>query len=83
MDDLLSTNEAGKLLKISRQAIQKKILNKQLKAVKVGRNYVIPRDEILRALGDAIGEESKKEIDKAITKAMTEYRDAFKKLGKE
>jgi excisionase family DNA binding protein len=83
MDDLLSTNETAKLLRVSRQAIQKKIRNKQLKAVKVGRNYVIPRDEVLKMLGDVIGEESKKEIDKAIKKAIGEYRGAFKKLGKE
>lgn len=83
MNEFLSTVEAGKILGISRHAVQKRIKNKTLKAIKVGRNYVIPRSEILRILGDAIGEESKKEIDKAISKAITEYRDVFKRLGKE
>lgn len=83
MNEFLSTTEAGRILKVSRQAVQKRIQNKTLKATKVGRNYVIPRNEILRVLGDAIGEESKREIDKAISKAITEYRDVFKRLGKE
>jgi excisionase family DNA binding protein len=83
MNDLLSTSEVGKILKITRHAVQKRIKNKTLKAIKIGRNYAIPRDEVLRVLGDAIGEESKKEIDRAITKAIGEYRDVFKKLGSE
>jgi excisionase family DNA binding protein len=83
MNDFLSTSEAGKILRVSRHAVQKRIKNKTLKAMKVGRNYVIPRNEILRVLGDAIGEESKREIDKAISRAITEYRDVFKRLGEE
>lgn len=83
MNEFLSTTEVAKILEISRHAVQKRIKNKTLKATKVGRNYVIPRNEILRVLGDAIGEESKKEIDKAISKAITQYRDVFKRLGKE
>lgn len=83
INDLLSTIEAAKILKISRQAMLKRISSKNIKAIKVGRNYVIPRDEVLKALGEIIGEDSKNEIDKAIKKAMSEYQDAFKKLGKE
>jgi excisionase family DNA binding protein len=83
MNEFLSTVEAGKILKISRHAVQKRIKNKTLKAIKVGRNYVIPRDEMLRVLGDAIGEESKREIDRAVSRAISEYRDVFKRLGKE
>lgn len=83
MNEFLSTVEAGEMLKISRHAVQKRIKSKTLKAVKVGRNYVIHRSEILRVLGEAIGEENKKEIDKAISKAMAEYQDVFRRLGRE
>jgi len=83
MDDLLSTSEVGKLLKISRQAVLKKLKSKKIKAIKIGRNYAIPREEVLKLLGDVIGEESKKEINKAIRKALNEYQEVFKKLGKE
>lgn len=83
MEELLSIAEVGRLLRVSRQAIHKRIRSKQLKAVKIGRNYVIHRDEVRKALGEIIGEETKREINKAIKKAVTEYRGAFKKLGKE
>ncbi|MBM3257442.1 MAG: helix-turn-helix domain-containing protein [Candidatus Liptonbacteria bacterium] len=83
MNDFLSTIEVSKILKVSRIAVQKKIKKGQIKAMKVGRNYVVPKEEVLKALGEVIGEESKKEIDKAIQKAVREYGEAFKKLGRE
>ena len=83
MENLLSTNEVAKILKISRIAVLKKITKKQIKAVKVGRNYVIPKEEVLKALGIVIGEENKAEIDQAIKKVTKEYGDVLKKLGKE
>lgn len=83
MDDLLPTSEVAKILKISRTAILKKITSKKIAAFKVGRNYVIPKEEVLKLLGVVIGEDHKKEIDKAIKRATSEYRGAFKKLGEE
>ena len=83
MDDLLPTSEVAKILKVSRIAILKKIASKKIAAFKVGRNYVIPKEEVLKLLGAVIGEEHKKEIDRAIKRAAREYRGAFKKLGEE
>jgi excisionase family DNA binding protein len=83
MTDFFSTAEVAKALKVSRIAIHKKIMNGRIKASKVGRNYVIPKEEVLKLLGKSIGEENKSDIDKAVRRAVKEYGDVFKKLGKE
>ncbi len=83
MAEFLSTSEVAKMLKISRIAILKKISKGQIKAFKIGRNYVIPKEETLKLLGLVIGEDKKKEIDKIIHKATKEYREVFKRLGRE
>ena len=62
MDELLSPQEVVKILKVSDAAVRKRIRSRSIKAVKVGRGYVISRNEILRILGEAIGEESKLSI---------------------
>jgi lauroyl/myristoyl acyltransferase len=52
-------------------------------AVKVGRNYIISKEEIAKALGLVLGEKSKEKIDKTVRKAMKQYGETFRKLGKE
>ncbi len=81
--DFLSTAEAAKILKVSRIAVFKKIKNGEIEAIKVGRNYIIPKEELLKALGLALGEKTKNQIDKTVKKAIEQYGEAFKKLGKE
>ncbi len=81
--DFLSTAEVAKALKVSRIAILKKIMKGQIKASKIGRNYIIPKEEVLKLLGKSIGEENKSDIDKAVKRAVKEYGDVFKKLGRE
>ncbi len=83
MNELLSTKEVAGILKVSRHAITKKIRSKKIKAFKIGRSYVITKEEVQKALGIMIGEESKREIDNAIKKAINEYKETFKKLSKE
>ena len=83
MNELLSTTETAKILKISRIAVFKKIKAGEIRAEKIGRNYVISREEVLKALGLVIGEDSKKEIDEIVKRGVKEYGEVFKKLGKE
>ncbi len=83
MVDFFSTAEVAKALKVSRIAILKKITKGQVRASKIGRNYVIPKEEVLKLLGKSIGEENKSDIDKAVKRAVKEYGDVFKKLGRE
>lgn len=83
MNKFLSTVEVARLLRVSRIAVFKKIKSGEIKAEKIGRNYIISKDEVLKALGLEIGEKSKKEIDKIVKRGVKEYGEVFKKLGKE
>ncbi len=79
----LSTVEAAKILSISRVAVFKKIKSGTIKADKVGRNYIIAKNEINRVLGASLSDERKKEIDQAIEKTVSEYGETLRLLGKE
>ena len=83
MNNLLSTSEIAKILKINRVNVFKKIKSGQIKAEKIGRNYIISKDEVMKALGLVIGDKSKAEIDTIIKRGVKEYGEVFKKLGKE
>lgn len=48
---LLTTQEVADLLRISRSTIWRWCVSGKLEAVKVGRNWRIPREEIERMLG--------------------------------
>ncbi len=79
---MISTTEAAKIMGISRIAVWKKISQGKLKAVKIGRNYVIDR----RDLGGIYSEmtpETGKTIDKTVDRIIKEYGDALNRLGKE
>jgi len=80
---MYSTSEAARILHLSRVEVFRKIKSGKIKAQKVGRNYVIPRESLMESLGKIIGSHNKKEIDMAIDKAIKEYGEVFKKLAKE
>ncbi len=81
--EFFSSAEVAKVLKISRIAVFKRIKSGEIKASKIGRNYVVPKEEVLKALGLFIGEETKSEIDRAVRKALKQYEEVFRRLGKE
>lgn len=81
--ELYSTMEAADILGISRVAVFQKIQSGEIKATKVGRNYVIEKDHLLELVGETLGEERKQEIEAAVNKTMSEYGEALKKLGRE
>jgi excisionase family DNA binding protein len=83
MNEFLSTSEVAKILRLSRIAVFKKIKNGQLKATKVGRNYIVRRENLAEYLGESIGPEQRGEIDAAVKKATADYKETFKLLGKE
>ena len=69
MKEFLSTSEVAKILRLSRVVVFKKIQNGQLKATKVGRNFIVRREDLSQYLGESIGPEQKREIDVAVKKA--------------
>jgi len=79
----ISTAELAKLLHVSRVAVFKKIQTGKIKAFKVGRNYVIPMEEVMSAIGTFISPEKKLEIDGVVKRAVKKYGEALRLLGEE
>jgi excisionase family DNA binding protein len=59
---MYSTSEVANILHLSRIAIFQKIQSGEIKAQKVGRNYVIPYESLEELLGKTIGTTKKEEI---------------------
>lgn len=81
--NLLSTSEVANVLGISRQAVFKKIKSGEIKAKKVGRNFVVTKEDLPYILEDHLTEDRKREIEKAVKKTVNEYGEALKLLGRE
>lgn len=79
----LTVKELADLLKISRQAIIKKINSGQIKAEKAGRNYIIFKENLEGILYNNLTDKLKKEIKNGVAKVVREYGDVLKKLGRE
>lgn len=69
-----SIPEYAKLLGLSRIAIYQRVRKGHLKAIRVGRNYMIP----IKYAGL-----DKTVIDQVIKKTVKEYGEVLKKLGRE
>lgn len=82
-EEFLSTAELAKLLGISRVAVFKKIKKGEIKAVKVGRNYVIRKKDLQDVLKEVLSKKEKKEIEAAVEKTFKEYGETLKLLGQE
>ena len=80
---LYSVKEVADILKISRIAVHKKIKTGRIQANKVGRSYVISKEEVQKLVTLELTDAMKKEIDKALSKVVEEYGEALKLLGKE
>jgi len=81
--EFLSTTELAKLLGISRIAVFQKIKKGEIKAVKVGRNFIINKKDLGDIFGKALSPENKKIIDKAVSRTAKEYGETLKLLGDE
>ena len=81
--DYITIPELAKILGLSRIAIFKRVKKGAIKAVKIGRNYAIPRAYVDSILGRTLGDSDKKEIDMAVKKTVKEYGRTLKLLGKE
>lgn len=75
--------ELGKILGISRIAVFKRIKKGQIKAMKIGRSYAIPRKNISDILGRSLSGEQKVRIDEAVDRLFREYGYTIRLLGRE
>jgi len=81
--ELITTAELAKILGISRIAVFKRIKRGQIKAIRVGRNFVIPRDSLPEVLGQILSKKNKREIETAVKKTVREYGQTLRLLGNE
>lgn len=83
MKKYLTTTELAKIMGISRIAVFKKVKSGKIKAVKVGRAYVIERKNLPDTLKREPSARAKKEIERAVRKTVKEYKETLILLGKE
>jgi excisionase family DNA binding protein len=79
--EFLSTIELAKILGLSRIAVYKRIKQGKIKAIKVGRNFVIETKELGDILEKGLKEKDKLEIEQAVKKTVKEYGETLKLLG--
>ena len=82
-NEYITIPQLAKVLGVSRIAVYKKVKKGQIKAIKVGRNFAIPKKYIADILGKVLGKEDKREIDSAVKKTVREYGEVLKLLGRE
>ncbi len=81
--EYITIPELARALGLSRVAVFKKVKSGQIKAIKIGRNYAIPKGSLDAILGKALKDEDKKEIEAAVKKTVSEYGQTLKMLGRE
>jgi excisionase family DNA binding protein len=81
--DYITIPQLAKILGISRIAVYKKVKKGDIKSIKIGRNFAIPKEYMPEILGQSLGEEDKKKIDRAVDKTVKEYGEVLKRLGRE
>jgi excisionase family DNA binding protein len=81
--EFITTTELAKILGISRIAVFNRIKRGQIRAIRVGRNFIIPKDSIPEILGRVLSQAKKREIESAVKKTVQEYAETLRLLGKE
>lgn len=79
----LSIPQVAKFLGLSRGAVYKRVINKQIKAIKVGRNYIIPSDSITSRLHTRLSSTDKHKIERVVKRVINEYGETLRMLGDE
>lgn len=82
-NEYISIAQFANVLGISRIAVYQKIKKGQIKAVRIGRSFAIPRKYLTDITGRTLGEKDKKIIDEAVKKTFQEYGELLKLLGRE
>ena len=80
-ESYISIPRLAEILGISRIAVYRKVKKGQIEAVRIGRNYAIPRRIIAPLLGRKLSAEDKRHLDRAVLRTVKEYGDVLIKLG--
>jgi len=78
--EFLTLSEMAKILGISREAVLKRAKKGQIKAIKIGRNFAILKEEYENILGKTLTASQKSIIDKGVRKTISEYSTTLKLL---
>ncbi|TSC60657.1 MAG: Uncharacterized protein G01um1014107_268 [Parcubacteria group bacterium Gr01-1014_107] len=81
--DYITSVELAKLLKVSHVTVYKKIKRGTIKAIKLGRNFIIYKKELPIILGKELTGDLVHQVEEAVKKAVQDYGEALKMLGKE
>jgi len=81
--EYISIAQLAKTLGISRIAVYKKVKKGQIKAIRIGRSFAIPRKYLTDITGKTLSEKDEKIIDEAVKKTFKEYGELLKLLGRE
>ena len=84
MDDkeFLSTTELAKLMGISRTSVFKKIKKGDIRATKVGRNFIIAKKDLGGILNEELTLKQKAEIEETVDRVIKEYGETLELLSK-
>jgi len=77
----LTTGELAKILGISRIAVYQKVKSGEIKATRVGRNFLIDKKELGGILKEKLTKKERVLIDRAVKKVIREYGETLKLLG--
>lgn len=80
-EQFVSTQEAAKILGLSRIAVFNKIKKGEIPAQKVGRNYIINKKYLGPSPRDKLTWQEKQVLDNAINKTFKEYGKTLKLLS--
>lgn len=81
--EYITIPELAKALGISRIAVFRKVKSGAIKAIKIGRNYAIPKKYFDLILGENLSGNDKSEIEFAVRKTVSEYGETLKLLGRD
>ena len=79
----VSTSELADILKVSRVTVFNMIKRRELRAKKVGRNFIINKDDVPAIFGGKLNNDQKDLVEKAVLKTVEEYGETLRLLGKE
>jgi excisionase family DNA binding protein len=81
--ELMTTAQLAKILGISRVAVFNKIKKGQIKAMRIGRNFVISKEALPEIFSQVLSKQKREEIDAAVKKTVREYGETLRLLGRE
>lgn len=82
-NDFLTVKELADILGISRIAVFNKIKRGQILAKKIGKTYIISKDQLVGVIDSNLSEDDKDKINNGVIKVIHDYGDTLKMLGKE